>query len=429
MNKSKSSRFLLLTIIISIVGFKAFSQNNPKIIADSLTKYIEPIHHNGDSIPDYSNVINLLKSKEIVTLGESTHGTKEIFDGKVQIIKGLVKTGNFKTIFMETDYSGLLKLDTVLRLSNDTGLYKRFMESGLYSIYKTKEVYNLFAWVKEYNRTQTEKEKVFILGADMIDASLIVNQLFRVLPDSGKNNSIVYNSLMKILTLYASDKPVIFNKQEQLANGIMLSELNVISEKTENRRLKYLVKLIDQSLTLISINDYAKRSAKRDEFMADNVLWMKSNISNNGKAIVWVHNGHVAHVKAFNKLPMGYYLKESLKDKVYTLAFAFNEGMVRIKDIDPKYKGVYQQRYFASSDNAKSIEYYFKNCKPQDFFLDFNKLNSSEYLTNLLKKNNYMRTIGSRYLGGGDRSFNPAPVLDGFDGIIFFNKTNAAVGL
>lgn len=234
---------------------------------------------------------------------------------------------------------------------------------------------------------------------------------------------------MKIQTLYASDRPIVFNKQEQLDNNMILSELNIISAKTGNTDLKFLIKLIDQSLTLIGISDYVKNSAKRDEFMAENILWMKTNISNNGNAVVWAHNGHIAHIKSFNKLPMGYYLKEALKNKVYTLAFAFNEGMVRIKDSDPKYKGEYQQRYFASSGHKKSIEYYFKNCKPQDFFLDFKKLNSSEYLTDFFSKNNYMRTIGSRYLGGGDASFNLAPVLNGFDGIVFFNKTSAAAGL
>lgn len=421
--KKINCRCLLLFVLFAVSHFNAFSQSAPKVITDSLDKYIEPLKG------DFSNVVDFLKSKEIVSLGESTHGTKEVFAGKVAIIKGLVQTGNFKTIFMETDYCGLLKMDSLLHVSNDTTLDKEFITSGLYSIYRTREVYDLFAWVKEYNQNRTEKDRVSILGIDMQDASTIVGRLLQVLPDSGKNNNIVYQSLIRIKRLYESNKPIVFNKQEQLENDMMLAELKVISTKIEGSAFKYLVRLLDQSLTLISIADGYKRSAKRDEFMAENILWMKANLRNNDRAIVWAHNGHIAHVKAFNKSPMGYYLKEALKDKVYTLAFAFNEGMVRIKDRDPKYKGAYQERYFDSSNHVKSIEYYFKNCRPQDFFLDYEKLKSSKFLTGSLKNINHMRTIGAMYLGRGDNSFNPAPVFDGFDGIIFFNKTNAAVGV
>ncbi|MBB5637112.1 hypothetical protein HDE68_003025 [Pedobacter cryoconitis] len=39
-----------------------------------------------------------------------------------------------------------------------------------------------------------------------------------------------------------------------------------------------------------------------------------------------------------------------------------------------------------------------------------------------------MRTIGTRFLGDGADSFNPLPVLESFDGLVFYNKTSAAQG-
>lgn len=46
----------------------------------------------------------------------------------------------------------------------------------------------------------------------------------------------------------------------------------------------------------------------------------------------------------------------------------------------------------------------------------------------VFRRTNRMRTIGTRFLGDGADSFNPLPVLESFDGLVFYNKTSAAQG-
>lgn len=42
-----------------------------------------------DSSFDYTDVVSSLEKYSLIGLGESSHGTKDIFDAKTEIIKGL----------------------------------------------------------------------------------------------------------------------------------------------------------------------------------------------------------------------------------------------------------------------------------------------------------------------------------------------------
>jgi len=423
----KIKSFMLSFLLISIFNTAVFAQDYPGAIVDSLNKYIKPLSSAGDSVRDYLSVVHLLKEKSLVSLGESTHGTHEFFEGKADIIKGLIEQGNFKTLLMETDYCGLLNIDAFLHQSNETDLRKAFNKSGLYSVYKTKEVYGLLEWIKAYNQKHDIKEQVSVFGIDMQYTLEIANKLLQLLPDSGKNNRGIYDGLMTVKRSYDKPGAIVFSKAEQAINKEMLSRLMLLSQKESGPDLKFMVRLMEQSLALINISDDTKRSNLRDQYMAENVLWLKENSADNGKVVVWAHNGHIANAQTPSRLPMGYYLKQALKDDYYALAFAFNEGMVRILDGRSGDRG-YQERQFSSSAHVNAIEHYFKDCKPGDFFLDFHEIADNKLFKQFFKKTNRMRTIGARFLGDGDHSFNPLPILDCYDGFVFYNKTKAAQG-
>lgn len=423
----KIKSFMLSFLLINLFNTAVFAQDYPGAIVDSLNKYIKPLSSKGDSVRDYLSVIHLLKEKSLVSLGESTHGTSEFFEGKADIIKGLIEQGSFKTVLMETDYFGLLNVNTFLHQSNETDLHNAFNKSGLYDVYKTKEVYHLLEWIKAYNQKHDIKDQVSIFGMDMQYTLAIANKLFQLLPDSGKNDRGIYDGLMTVKRSYDKPGAIVFNKAEQAINKEMLSRLMLLSQNQSSPEFKFMLRLMEQSLALINISDGTKRSSLRDQYMAENVLWLKRNNADNGKVVVWAHNGHIANARTPSRLPMGYYLKQALKADYYALAFAFNEGMVRILDGRSGDRG-YQERQFSSSEHVNAIEHYFKDCKPGDFFLDFHEIADNKLFKQFFNKNNRMRTIGARFLGDGDHTFNPLPVLDCYDGFVFYNKTKAAQG-
>lgn len=421
-----SRKIAVIVLFFFKINGVVFGQSHAGTVVDSLNKYIRPLASNGDSVKDYSSVIRLLKDKSLVSLGESTHGTKEVFDGKAAIIKGLIEQGNFKALYMETDYCGLLSIDSLLHQPKGQDMFQVFKASGLYGIYKTKEVYRLFDWIRLYNQKQEVKNRVSILGIDMQSALTIADKLFQLLPDSGKNDLKIYNSLILIKKSYEKSGAIVFNKKEQIENQEMLSRLVFLSQKESDPDFTFIVRLMEQSLALINIPDYRKRSDLRDQYLAENIIWLRKN-SGAKKAVMWAHNGHISNVQTAFKLPMGYYLKQELKDDYYTLAFAFNVGRVRILDARSNEKG-FQERQFSSAEDVNSIEYYFKDCKPQDFFLDFKEIAGNQLFKQFFRRTNRMRTIGTRFLGDGADSFNPLPVLESFDGLVFYNKTSAAQG-
>ncbi|SHF43028.1 erythromycin esterase family protein [Pedobacter caeni] len=411
-------------LMMSMVNTAVFAQQDKQIAVDSLNKYIKPIASGVDSVRDYSAVIDLLKNKALVGLGESTHGTGSIFEGKSEIIKRLIKQGDFKTVFMETGYCGLLNIDTLFRQSKQIDLLKGFKKSGLFGIYKTDEVYRMFEWIAAYNQEHDLKDRVAILGIDMQDAEGIADKLVQILPDGGKNDQKIHNGLITIKNGFTRTGAFGFSKAEQVILKEMVSGLTSLALKQSDPEFTFITRLMEQSV--IWLNSSAQlRSDIRDQYMAENVLWLKKNRRENGKAIVWAHNAHLANSKRPYRLPMGSHLKKELKNDYYNLAFAFDEGWVRI--FDPKStKPGFQERLFASSENVNSIEYYFKDCKPKDFLLDLTEIADNKFFKQFFRKNNRLRVIGSRFLGDGNFSFTPESILDGYDGFVFFNKASAA---
>ncbi|TXK33801.1 erythromycin esterase family protein [Pontibacter qinzhouensis] len=106
-----------------------------------------------------------LKGKTVVGLGEASHGTREFYVQKRRIIESLISQYDFKLLSFEFPYSAIAPIN--LYLQSGQGDLKQLMQPLV--LYNTEEIYELFQWIRVYNKTKSPKNKVVLHGFDSED--------------------------------------------------------------------------------------------------------------------------------------------------------------------------------------------------------------------------------------------------------------------
>ncbi|MGN7705840.1 erythromycin esterase family protein [Chryseobacterium sp. 22543] len=160
------------------------------------------------------------------------------------------------------------------------------------------------------------------------------------------------------------------------------------------------------------IRQYIQHSfIRRDQFMAENVKWLKENYLNS-KVIVSAHNYHIAKL---NSERMGYWMNEMHDNDFVNFGFAFYEGTYSAS-INGKL-GTYN----SEKAGPGTLEYKLNSLDIPIFILDLKGIKKDgNKLGNWILKDILFRKTGS----GTDKSeFTKTNVASSFDYLIFINKS------
>jgi erythromycin esterase-like protein len=106
-----------------------------------------------------------LNGKNIIGLGEASHGTKEFFNEKARIVEYLIRNCNFKLLTIECPDSTIVPINDYLQTG--IGNLKALMRNM--ALYSTEEIYNLFQNIRQYNKDKPATERVLLVGFDKED--------------------------------------------------------------------------------------------------------------------------------------------------------------------------------------------------------------------------------------------------------------------
>lgn len=114
---------------------------------------------------DLSFLKKELTGKNIVALGEASHGTHEFYAQKARIINYLITQCDFKLLSFEAPSSLMEPIN--LYLQSGKGDLKEPMQK--LALYNTEEIYQLFMQIREYNKDKAPEEKAELIGFDSPD--------------------------------------------------------------------------------------------------------------------------------------------------------------------------------------------------------------------------------------------------------------------
>ncbi len=103
---------------------------------------------------------------KIVALGEATHGNKEFQELKLELFKALVQNNNYKAFVFEADFGECLYINDYIRGNSKLSL-DEIMNKFSFEIYHTKQMKDLIEWMKSYNDSLSENDKVSFYGFDL----------------------------------------------------------------------------------------------------------------------------------------------------------------------------------------------------------------------------------------------------------------------
>ncbi|WP_289356672.1 erythromycin esterase family protein [Paenibacillus sp. S-12] len=290
-----------------------------------------------DRFKDLDMLKPLLSDKRIVYLGESSHGVGEFNSVKARLIQFLHQELGFNVVAFE---SPLGNAATAFG-SAKTSTANQLMKKSVFPQWWAKETTPLFQYIQE---SQSTDNPIQLTGFDMQSLGPFLNGEVLKDQDLAKRLAETEKKLFQWgntddLAAYSAIKPDLQKLYKDVKGKIATNENQLKKMYPDNphivamvnRTLDDRLRVVDEYIELsIKANvaaqagDYAvmtKMMEWRDKAMADNLLWLATEIYPMEKIIVWGHNAHIS--KAESKMEQsfmpvaGRFMGEIMQDSIF----------------------------------------------------------------------------------------------------------------
>ena len=396
----------ILSLIFLFIITSSFGQDGNSEIIKNLNKIVKPIHVLAPA--DDFNDINFLKTEindaTIIGLGEGAHGVKAFDNYKRRLTRFFVSEMGFKAIVYEGDILAGERIDDYINSLTDTlEIIGSFPPTA---INKAE-----LDWLRNFNKSVNEKQKVHIYGAEVRDFYNLANKLISLIPNLTEQDK-------NILVSFTKEPGIGFSNFSKNDFNNLKSTINRLSLMDIGTKANYYLMLLKQIHDFAYSDRFTRSSfGKRDNYMLQNIQSIINKTPGN-KVLISAHNGHLQKTRFCNFKSLGFLLNNANKDKYYVLATDFNEGSVTV--FDEKSKD-FQPKYFDTVNDKDAIEYYFKQSNYDNFIFPVKtaaKESSLQFLTN--KKIRTLRNMGST----GVVITCPIRVAENYDLVVFIRNIN-----
>ena len=300
-----------------------------------------------------------LKTKRIIAIGESCHGSETMSKTVVQLIKYQVINNNCKLIVIEQTGEEMLLFNRFIQGDKAINL-KNIFNPDTYVLLSITQLNDLCLWLKDYNATTDDK--VWLLGMDyrwnVFERKIAIADYLLTINRDLKLDFI--NEICADLL----DKENMSGQQNAEKNyNLWRMNNQYLYPYIDYREIElidyYLSKLPTHSLNG-SMGD-KREILKRDSLMSENFSFFANLISYDNKSIVVnAHFGHTNYIDDFfTTFPsFGYYTKENFKDDYFNIGMFSERGecLTNVKTI-------------LSPPSDNSLEYYFSKIDTDFFYL------------------------------------------------------------
>ncbi len=376
----------------------------------------------GQGTQDLQPLKKIIGDARIVSLGECTHGTSEIFRMKHRMLEFLATEMGFTIFSIEANMPETYAVnDYVLRGIGDP---HRMLDTMYFWTWNTQEVMDMMVWMRQYNLKHPDKMLQFT-GFDMQNYKGAAQHLQRFAQQYAPDMQPLADtltgfckSLMKLGYERSTKKDLqpLYSMVEDIRKYIRKHKAELLG-KMQPPDLEWTL----QNITVIEqFGDLmcAGRTSNqvRDRSMADNVKWIMDH-NPGAKMVVWAHNGHVNRTL----FSMGSYLDRMYGKEIVVFGFGAAEGTYTAV---VKGKGVTSNNVL-EAPARRSLEGYGRDAGLRDFVLDVRKQTLTDPAARWLLGKVRLRNLGAVAMDGS-MQFETAILPDRYDAIICLDKTRAS---
>lgn len=359
---------------------------------------------------------------KVVGLGEASHGVKQYQQMKEEVFQALVKNNGCRTFIIEGDFGGALKVNEYIHGGSGTA-EDAVSEIG-FAIYRTQEMADLVDWMRSYNDSVPEEEKLYFYGMDAQRYDNNKEYVFSVLDQIDPELSEEYKEAFLALTdekrTSLDDNTLKKGKEDALA---LITEMDAIEndivEQSGQEVFDYARECVNSIYSCCHILLSSSYNETRDQLMYQKVEWF---MEHGDESVLFIngHNGHIGKTSVSEYTCLGELLSANLGDAYYAIGTDAKETEFNSQ----KNNGGFEILEVKVSND---LNCQFTNSADNQYFIDFNTIeddtwkeiiNSEQKITTLNVSLSGMQQIITAFF---TTKIIPEKT---FDGMIVFHKVS-----
>jgi erythromycin esterase-like protein len=400
---------------------------------------------------DYEPLFQLMGDRQVVLIGEASHGTHEFYETRANLTKRLIAEKGFQSLALEADWPDALRVHRYTQGNNadpnaEAALadFKRFPQW----MWRNTVVLEFVEWLRQWNQGH-EKSQVGFYGMDLYSLHSSIAEVLRYLDE------VDPAAARRARQRYACFEDFGDPQMYGYAAGKGMTELcedKVVAQLMELRKRAGEIMgrdgqqagaeffYAEQNARLIANAERYYRSMfqgrasswnLRDQHMAGTIQSLLTHLdSGQSKIVVWAHNSHLGDARATEmsergELNVGQLMREKFGDEAFLLGFSTYTGTVTAADD----WGAPAQRKRVRPGLPESYERLFHGTGIPHFWLDLR--GKKEATADVLRGPLLERAIGVIYRPETERwsHYFHAQIDKQFDALIHFDETKALTPL
>ena len=406
----KTLKRILLGFVIIISAAAGLWFGRFKVEDISAHKKISDINSYMKTVED----IKISDNVNVVAIGEAAHGCKDFQELKLSVLKKMVKDYDFRAFALEADYGECATINRYIQ--GGDGDIESIVKTFSFPIYRTKQMEELISWMREYNSTVSEGEKLRFYGFDMQNPETSYEFLKSYCTSKELTSADEFDKKLDCIEKgeisVESAKAVI-----DFVAGLKEKIGDIDVANADDRDAVFELNTVRQSMETFTKSNESYYTL-RDSDMAGNieaVLDIEKKIGS-GKLVIAAHDGHIAKI-GNGYTSMGAVLSNDLKDAYYSIGTDFWKVTDNIKVLEKKKRSI--QSFISADPFAAQARF----AKDKQYLLDFSDIKEGSSLYSLINSPLRMGSLGEGYtwiMRIVQSSYRPKAMPSGlYDAMIF----------
>lgn len=397
---------------------------------------------------EFAPLINMLKNKSFVLLGEATHGTHEFYEARVEITKCLIIDHGLNAIAIEGDWPSAYRVNKYIRWQgtdkNANEALSDFKRFPMW-MWRNTVMQDFIIWLRKHNEGLPANKQVGFYGLDMYSmydsVNAVLEYLDKVDPAAARAARERYGCLDHVgnerhygygvtLGQHPSCEDDVVAQLMELREHSMryVKEGDEISEddQFQAEQNAHLVKGAESYYRQM-FDNWVNTWNLRDTHMIETLDDLHQYLSRRGdapaKIAVWEHNSHLGDARATymhrrGQHNVGQLVRECYGDDCVAIGFTTYKGIVTAAS---EWDGPAEIKEIRKAI-PDSVEDIFHQTRLENFFVPL-----KGDIAKLFRKPRLERAIGVLYLPQTEREshYFECMLSDQFDAIIHYDVTTA----
>ncbi|MBA3457153.1 MAG: erythromycin esterase family protein [Deltaproteobacteria bacterium] len=369
----------------------------------------------GNGFDDMAAISNLIGTARIVALGESTHGSREIFQLKHRMLEYLVSQQGFTVFAIEANQPECRAINQYVL--HGTGNPKTALAGIQLWPWKTVEVLAMIEWMRAWNAGHDRK--VQFTGFDMQFSDLAYETVASFVTNEVPDQATALLAPISILgagtaRAVTTLQKVSAKERTALQNGLAALGPALACADPDTR---HDLQIMEQAATMYM--EPTHRDA-RDRAMAENVGWLLDHTK--ARIVLWAHNSHISKTEPHLR-SMGSHLRANYQQDYRTIGFVFGGGSFRAVDLSKPSRPIAEHTLCPPPESHASVA--FARTRKPILVLDLRALPRGGTVASWFATPHAVREISAAFLDVKADTFRTV-LPERFDAVIYLDKTTSS---